>query len=122
MFVTPLLTFLSHTLTHHHHPVVTKSADNGFGDAAASCQLADAWLAGDGINDVSRGSRFQHLRRYDAHRGGSMFHFRVASHTRHRQFIQLQMAEKHVGRVVRMIIFYIGRMVLTIVLCCQCHA
>ena len=36
-----------------------------------------------------------------------MFQFCIARHARHRQFVQLQMAEEHVCRVLRMLVFIV---------------
>ena len=93
VLVAPLLSFLAHTFAYHHHAVVAQSADDGFRNAAARSQLTDTWLVGNGVDDVGRGRRPEHLRCYDAHGCSGVLQLRVARHTRHRQFAQLQMAE-----------------------------
>ena len=115
VFVAPLLTLLTHTFAHHHDAVVAQSADDRFRDAAACCQLADARLVSDGIDDICRSRGSQHLRCHDTYGGCGVFQLGIARHTRHRQFIQLQMTEKNICRILRMMMF-------TIILSCHCRA
>ena len=123
VLVAPLLTFLAHTLAHHHHAVVTQSADDGFRDAAARRQLVHTRLMTDGVDDVRRGRRPEHLWRNDAHRCRCQLQLRVARHARHRYFVQVQMAEEYVRRVLRMIMFIVYWFTLiVIILCCHCRA
>ena len=125
VFVAPLLTFLAHALAHHHHAVVSQSADDGFRDAAARRQLAHARLMADGVDDVRRGRRPEHLWRNDAHRCRRQLQLRVARHARHRYFVQVQMAEEYVRRVLRIMLVLVIVYCLTlivIILCCHCRA
>ena len=125
VFVAPLLTFLAHTLAHHHHAVVTQSADDGFRYAAARRQLAHARLVADGVDDVRRGRSPEHLWRNDAHRCRCQLQLRVARHTRHRHFVQVQMAEEYVRRVLSIMLVLVIVYCLTlivIILCCHCRA
>ena len=42
VFVAPLLAFLTDAVTHNHNAVVAHSANHGFGNSAAGCDLTDA--------------------------------------------------------------------------------
>ena len=107
MLVAPLLSLLAHAFTHDHHAVVTQSADDGFGDAAARGQLAHARLVGDGVDDVGRCSRTQILGADDADRSRRILQFCLASDARHYYLVQFQMAEEHVRGVIGVVMLRI---------------
>ena len=55
VFVAPLLAFLPYAVTHHHNAVVAHSADDRFGNPAASCDFTDTGFPGNYVNDVTAG-------------------------------------------------------------------
>ena len=113
MFVTPLLAFLTHTFAYHYDAVITQSAYDRFRYAAASGNLADTRLMSQRIDDVGGCRRLQLLWVDDAYGGGGIFQFCVARNTCHHHFVQVQMAEEHIRRVI---------LVIMIILCRHCHA
>ena len=104
MFVAPLLTFLSDTLTHHYHAVVAQSADDGFRYTAARGQLRQSRLVGNGVDDVRRGRRTQSLRSDDANGRCGVLQLRVAGDTRDNELVQFQMTEKYIRRILLMMV------------------
>ena len=112
MFVAPLLTFLSYALAHHDDTVVSQSADDRFGDAAARSNLRHTRLVGYGVDDIGRGGLSQLLAGDNRDGGCRVFEFGVACHTRHHQFVQFQVTEKHIRRVRRMLVVIMVLMLL----------
>ena len=116
MFVAPLLTLLANILAHHHYTIVAQSANDGLRDAATRSQLTDARLVTDGVDDVGRCRCAQYLWRDDAYGSRRVLQLCIARYARHCHFVQIQMAEEYVGRILRMV------MCLIVVLCCHCRA
>ena len=69
---------------------------------------------GNGIDNIGRSRSPKHLRCYDTYRSCGVLQLGVTRHARYHDFVQVQMAEKHVGRVLRMVMFYF--------LCCHSRA
>ena len=105
VLVAPLLTFLPDTFTHHHHAVVSQSADDGFSDAAACSQLGHAGLVCYGVNDIRCCRRPQFLWTDDADGCCGVLQFRVTCHACYYQLVQFQVAEKNVRRVLVVLVF-----------------
>ena len=108
VLVAPLLALLSDAVAHDHHAVVAQSADDGLRDAAARGQLCHAGLVGYGVNDVGSRRGAQLLRSHQADGRRRVLQLGVARDARHHQFVQLQVAEEHVGRVVGVMLLFLG--------------
>ena len=99
VLVSPLLAFLTDAIVHHHHAVITQSADHGLGDAAAGGNGAQTRLGRQRINDIGRSAPHQISGPNHRDRSGCMFDFGIAGQAGYHYFIQFQMPEKEVGGV-----------------------
>ena len=116
VLVAPLLTFLAHTFAHHHHAVVSQSADDGLRDGTTRRQLGNTRQFGYGVNDVCRCRRTQFLRTDNADGCRGILQLRVASDTRYHQLVQLQVTEEYIRRVLLVVMMFY------IILSCHCGA
>ena len=112
------MTFLPHALIHHHDAIIAQATDNRLRDAAARCHLRHAWLLRHRINHVRRGRSPQFLAGHHRDGGCRVLQLRVACHTCHHHFVQLQMSVKH----IRAILHLLATVVQTMALCYHCCA
>ena len=117
MFITPLLTFLSHSLVHHNDAVITQPTDDGLRDASTCSDLRHTRLLRHSINHI-RGSRLTEFLACH-HRDGSrrVLQLRITRHTSHHHFFQLQVLIKH----IRAILHLLSTVLHTVVLCRHYH-
>ena len=117
VFIAPLLSLLAHTLMHHDDAVIAQATNDGLRDASTCGDLRHAWLLRHSVNHICRCRLSQLLPGH--HRDGRcrVLQLRVARHTRHHHFIQLQVAIEHIRAVGHLI----STVIHTMVLCCHCR-
>ena len=99
VFVAPLLPFLPDAVRHHYHAVVAEAPDDGFCDAAARGDGAQAGFTRNGIDNVGGCAGLQLRRGNHGNRGGCLFDAGVSRHACNDHFSQLQVPEKDVGGI-----------------------
>ena len=88
VLVAPLLALLPDAVAHGDNAVVAQSAYDGFRYAAAGGQLADAWLMGNGVDDVGRSAFAQRMRGHHADRCRRAVGPGGAGQSRHHHLLQ----------------------------------
>ena len=97
VLVAPLLSFLADAVVHNSHAVITQSAYNGFGYAAARSNLTNARLMGNGIDDVGGGLRLQLALGNHRHGGRHFVKTALAGEPGNGNLVQPEVLIIHIG-------------------------
>ena len=104
MLVPPLLSFLAHAVMDDQYPVVPQAPDYRLGDPAAGRYRRQARLCSQGGNQVGGSLALQLSRTDDRNRRGHFPQAAVSCQTGHDHFLQFQVPEEHIGRIIYFIL------------------
>ena len=99
VLVAPLLPLLAHAVGNNDHTVISQSADDGLGNAAAGTHLRHTRQLGHRINDVGGRSHAQAVTVNDSYRHRHVLHLYCTGRTGDDHLFQFYVAKEHVGRV-----------------------
>ena len=88
VFIAPLLSFLSDSIIHYDHTVKSQSTYHRLGNSASRGNLRNAWLVGDGVDDVGRRLHFELAGRNEGDRCRRLLQFLAARQACYHHFVQ----------------------------------